>query len=203
MQQKKQPGKESRQHRGERIQEIPGNAQIDQPDHATTRPNLAPHLEVFAKAVAEGHSHVEAAEMCGRARGSASDLYTRPGVQERIAELRTIVRNANDKAISENATMGLRAITINQNDIIMGLADIARDLLVNARVRVSAYQCLADIFMLRAKNIRDIGEFYGWTADELLTFATTGVEPPRFQHLFKDGQVAGFGPAASLRTAKN
>jgi hypothetical protein len=66
------------------------------------RAPLVPHLEIFSKAVAEGHSHVEAAEICGRSRGSASSLYTRPGVKERIAELRAIAATANEKAVAEN-----------------------------------------------------------------------------------------------------
>jgi hypothetical protein len=67
-----------------------------------TVPALAAHLEMFAKAVAEGDSHVEAAVICGRKRGSASFLYAQPGVKERIAELKTIARDATEKAIVNN-----------------------------------------------------------------------------------------------------
>src|ERR1700676_227803 len=66
-------------------------------DQTRTKPNLDPHLEVFAKAVAEGFSHVEAAEICGRKPGSASFLYRQPGVQERIAELRSLAKYATEK----------------------------------------------------------------------------------------------------------
>ncbi len=48
---------------------------------------LAAHLEKFAKAVADDHSHVEAAKLAGRAPGFASFLYRQPGVKDRIAEL--------------------------------------------------------------------------------------------------------------------
>jgi hypothetical protein len=76
------------------------------------------HLEIFSKAVAEGHSHVEAAEICGRSRGSASSLYTRPGVKERIAELRTIAATANEKAVAENGRQEVRVIHFSRNHIL-------------------------------------------------------------------------------------
>lgn len=118
---------------------------------ATTSPNLKPHLEMFAKAVAEGSSHVDAAEICGCARGSANYLFNEPGVQERIAELGAIARNASEKAVAEKAIRVIRKITIDRNDIIMGLVDctnaprtIPAAILA---VRVKAWSVLADIFL--------------------------------------------------------
>jgi hypothetical protein len=89
-------------------------------DQTRTKPNLDPHLEVFAKAVAEGFSHVEAAEICGRKPGSASFLYRQPGVQERIAELRSLAKYATEKAVTENAIRVIRPIDTDRNEIIMG-----------------------------------------------------------------------------------
>jgi hypothetical protein len=77
--------------------------------HAT-KPPLAPHLEKFAKAVADDHSHVEAATLAGRAPGSASFLYRQPGVKDRIAELLAIKKKEDDeeaaKKCSEEAPRG-------------------------------------------------------------------------------------------------
>jgi hypothetical protein len=44
---------------------------------------------------------------------------------------------------------------------------------------VAAFICLADIFMLRAKNLNGVAQGYGWTDDELLKYAETGVFPER------------------------
>jgi hypothetical protein len=57
------------------------------------RAPLVSHLEIFSKAVAEGHSHVEAAEICGRSRGSASSLaaYRRPTI------FRLVVSDTSDR----------------------------------------------------------------------------------------------------------
>lgn len=66
-----------------------------------TVPVLAAHLEMFAEAVAEGASHVDAAVRCGRKPGSASFLYAQPGVKDRIAELKTIARNATENVMAK------------------------------------------------------------------------------------------------------
>src|SRR5579864_7319642 len=96
MEHKTQRYEESRRNSDERIQQSFDCVDLTKTkDPATSRANLAAHLEAFAKAVAEGSSHVRAAEICGRKRGSASFLYAQPGVKERIAELQTIAKNAS------------------------------------------------------------------------------------------------------------
>ena len=58
-----------------------------------------------------------------------------------------------------------RSVEIDRNEIIMGLADIGR-FGKSESARVSAWNCLAEIFLLKAKNLRDVNDFYGWTTDE-------------------------------------
>jgi uncharacterized protein (UPF0147 family) len=152
-----------------------------------TVPALAAHLEMFAKAVAEGDSHVEAAVICGRKRGSASFLYAQPGVKERIAELKTIARDATEKAIVNNAAKLSGAVDIDRNEIINILTEIARDPQQPGRVRVYAANVLSKIFMLQPKNLKDLKSFYGWTSDELEEYGETGEIPVRIRQLFGEG----------------
>lgn len=147
------------------------------------KPSLAPHLEAFAKAVAEGYSHVEAAVICGRKRGSASFLYAQPGVKQRIAELLQIARVASETTIASNTVRESREVTIGRNDVMMLLEDIARDRTAPTGARVRALLGLADIFMMRAKNIEDVALFRGWTQDELQEFARTGIPPASIRNL--------------------
>jgi hypothetical protein len=149
--------------------------------------HLAPHLEVFAKAVAEGSSHVQAAVICERSRGSASDLYARPGVRERIAEFRAAAAKASEKAVAENATLKRRRVDVERNEIIMCLADIARSETEPAAVRIRAWAVLSRIFMLEAKTLNDLKQFYGWNSDELEEYDRSGRIPRRFRPLLDDG----------------
>jgi len=147
------------------------------------RTPLASHLEAFAKAVADGYSHVEAAVACGRAEGSASYLYRRPGVKQRIAELLAIKARSNEEELVESANgMKYPRVTVTRNHIINGLALEARTA-KSACARVSAWQVLADIFLLRAKNIQEVMDFIGWTNEELQEFATLGTIPARIRNL--------------------
>jgi uncharacterized protein (UPF0147 family) len=142
-----------------------------------TRPNLDARLETFAKAVAEGASHVKAAVICGRKQGSASYLVAQPGVRERIAELQTIARNASEKAMAENANKVSGPVDIDRNEIIDILTEIARDKNQPARVRVYAANVLSRIFMLQPKSLKDVESFYGWSLTELKEYAETGKKP--------------------------
>lgn len=153
--------------------------------------HLTSHLEVFAKAVAEGSSHVEAAVICGRKRGSASFLYAQPGVKQRIAELRTIKQRANEKALAETAN-GMRypRVTVTRNHIINGLAHEARTA-KSACARVSAWQVLADIYLLRARNIREVADFCGWTDEDLDEYIKNGILPARFRNLVDSSKSVG------------
>jgi hypothetical protein len=114
-----------------------------------------PLYEIFPKAVAEGHSHVEAAEICGRSRGSASSLYTRPGVKERIAELRAIAATANEKAVAENGRQEVPVIDFSRNHIVVGIHELAREAR-SERVRLAAWSKLAEIFMLLPRQTKDL-----------------------------------------------
>jgi hypothetical protein len=152
-----------------------------------TVPALAAHLEMFAKAVAEGASHVEAAVVCRRKRGSASFLYAQPGVKERIAELKTIARHATEKAMARDAIRLSGAVDIDRNEIINILTEIARDTQQPGRVRAYAANVLSKIFMLQPKNLKELKSFYGWTSDELEEYSETGEIPVRIRQLFGEG----------------
>jgi hypothetical protein len=190
MEDKNQRTKESIRQSVERNQGSPDEVpRINAHDPPTTRHNLAAHLEAFAKAVAEGSSHVVAAVKCGRKRGSASFLYAQPGVRERIAELQTLAKNAAEKAVAENATRGRRQIDIDRNEIVMLLADIARSENQPGVTRVRALAVLSRIYMLEAKSIKDVESFYGWSSDELEEYEKTGRVPVRFRQLLGEGET--------------
>ena len=142
----------------------------------------APHLEQFAKAVAEGCSHAEASQIAGRSAGSASYLFRQSGVRERISELRAIRAAATESAMREQGAMTIRPITFGANDIIMELWNIGKDG-QSERAKVSALVALAEIFLLKAKNIEDLKQGFGWTDDENLEFVQTGEVPARIAFL--------------------
>jgi hypothetical protein len=69
-------------------------------------------------------------------------------------------------------------------------------------MRVKAWSVLADIYMLRAKSLQDLANFYGWSADELEAWAKNGTVPVRFRHLFGPGGPTGGLKPENLRTEK-
>jgi hypothetical protein len=127
-----------------------------------------------------------AAERAGRKRGSAGWLYAQPGVQERIAELKRIAKAANNRETAEQAIKVRRKIDIDRNDIVMGLVDIARSESEPGAVKVRAWAELVEIFLLKAKNLKELTEFYGWTSDEIEYFAQTGQYPERLRSYLGD-----------------
>jgi len=170
-----------------------------------TVPALAAHLETFAKAVAEGTSHIKAAVTCGRRPGSASFLYAQPGVKERIAELRTLAKNATEKAVTENAIRVIRKITFDRNDIIMGIHDDMHNgfMPVNRMMaKLKGWSLLADIFLLRAKTLQDLANLHGWTTHELDAFIETRTIPERFRSILIVAQIENTIGQESLRTEK-
>ena len=66
----------------------------------------------------------------------------------------------------------------------------------------SAWIALADIFLLRAKNLGDLMDFIGWTEDELCEFNKTGVVPERLSALTGCRTVEDLGRRQSLRADK-
>jgi hypothetical protein len=79
-----------------------------------------------------------------------------------------------------------RKIDIDRNDIVMGLVDIARSESEPGAVKVRAWAELAEIFLLKAKNLKELTEFYGWTSDEIEYFAQTGQYPERLRSYLGD-----------------
>ena len=93
-------------------------------------------------------------------------------MQERISELQEIAREETNKELARRAFGVHRQITIDRNDIIMGVADIAQQS-HSDRARVAAQLGLAYIFLVRATSTADLKSFTGWTADEIDNFILT------------------------------
>jgi hypothetical protein len=125
---------------------------------------LAAHLEKFAKAVADDHSHVEAAILAGRASGSASFLYRQPGVKDRIAELLAIKKKASEAAVAKSAVRTRRADDIDEAEIRNLLADIARSKRERSGDRIRALTALPKIG--KNKRSEDLKAF-GWSDNEI------------------------------------
>jgi hypothetical protein len=107
----------------------------------------------------------------------------------RRPEVACAIQQKQEQALAESGKMLGRQVDIGRNDIIMGLADIAR-YGQDERARVSAWLGLADVFGLRIKNTRDVTEqFAGWTAEELEQYATTGVIPERIRSLVGEDRL--------------
>src|ERR1700693_1543183 len=106
---------------------------------------LAAHLEEFAKAVADDHSHVEAAILAGRAPGSASFLYRQRGVKKRIAELLAIKKKASEEELVKSTARKRRAVNIDDSGIIMHLAALGRSKTEPSRDRIRALTALPKI----------------------------------------------------------
>ncbi len=77
----------------------------------------------------------------------------------------------------------IQGVSVGRNDVIEGLAEIARGVHYDERARVAAWAHLADIYMLKARNFRDLTEFYGWTETELKYYVDTGKVPARLEGL--------------------
>ena len=65
-------------------------------------------------------------------------------------------------------------VSVGRDDVIEGLAEIARGVHYDERARVAAWAHLADIYMLKPRNFRDLTLFYGWTETELKYYCETG-----------------------------
>ena len=147
---------------------------------------LAPHLEIYAKAVADGHSHVEAAILAGRAPGSASFLYRQSGVKDRIAELLEIKKKQNEEEVANDAPRPRGPVDIDEDEIIMHLADIGRSKTEPSKDRIRALSELSKI--LKTKGPTNL-KAHGWSANEIREFSNTGRIPTRLLHLLGAGNA--------------
>lgn len=141
---------------------------------------LAAHLQKFAEAVADDHSHVEGAILAGRAPGSASFLYRQPGVKDRIAELLAIKKKASEEMVAKNALRPRCVVDIDESEIIMHLTDIVRSKTEPSRDRIRASIELSKI--LKSKGPKDL-KAHGWSANEIDELFAAGRIPPRLLHL--------------------
>jgi len=111
-----------------------------------------------------------------------------------VQEAKELNQLLSDEARAEQVAMTpqsaerpIRKNRIDRNDIIMGLADIARTGKSDG-ARVSALNNLAEIFLLKAKFIDPKDKFDGWTVDELRDFAVKHIIPERFKSLMGSGR---------------
>jgi hypothetical protein len=128
---------------------------------------LPKHLELFAQAVADGCNVREAAKLCGRKESSGGYLNSRADITLRVAEIRSAMARTAANDAATKMVGQCRAIDIDRNDIIMGLADIAQCNEAGDRARVAAWTALADIFLLTARSLSDLKNSIGWTQDEI------------------------------------
>jgi len=176
------------------------------PKSSTNTHRLDPRLETFASAIAAGASKAEGAEKCGCKKGSAHYLYTRPGVQDRIAELKRISRETADKEFAQEAIRTRRKITFDRNAIIMKLADLAglgdTAPAKSERVQFECLNTLAEIYLLKPKTLKDLLDFHGWTADELDEFTRTREIPDRIRSLIRSRESSAREGQADVRPEK-
>jgi hypothetical protein len=137
---------------------------------------LAAHLQKFAKAVADDHSHVEAAILAGRAPGSASFLYRQPGVKDRIADLLAIKKKEDDEEAAKSAARKRRAGDIDDSEIRHLLADIGRSKTERSGDRIRALTALPKI---RKNNRPEDLKAHGWSDNEIDELFATGGMPTR------------------------
>jgi hypothetical protein len=107
-----------------------------------------------------------------------------------------------NKVETEEIPKPIRKITINRNDIIMGLVDVAQDPGAPHAARVAAWSKLAEIYMLLPKNLRDLLNFYGWQSDEMAKFIEDGIIPERIRPFVANGFAALGAGSGSLRNDK-
>ena len=158
-----------------------------------------PVHEKFCTLVQSGVRPTAAALRCGLSKSSGNYFMNRPDISRRIKWLQKDAERRVQEVVVANqssvqAKVLQRPVDIGRNQIVNLLAEIARNPEVAASSRVSALVVLVDIFMLRARNLKELNEFYGWTDDDLTEFIRTGETPERLRAYFPDGK----GPGESL-----
>lgn len=163
---------------------------------------LAAGYEKVARALANGDSARQAAFSAGFSENTGRWLSKHPQIKARVIQLKLQHREDLRKQSISDGIRVVPRVTIQRNDIINGLAAIAQDIKMQGRARVAAYLGLADIFMLRARNVKDLMDFYGWTSEEMDEYANTGVPPARIRSLLGESAFKALAEAASFRTEK-
>jgi hypothetical protein len=144
--------------------------------------------------VADDHSHVEAAVLAGRARGSASFLFRQPGVRDRIAELLAIRKKVSEEAVAKSAVRKRRADDIDEGEIRNLLPDIGRSKTEQSRDRIRALAALPKI--LKSKGPKDL-KAHGWSANEIDELFATGRIPTRLLPVAGTAEAAWIAAATS------
>jgi hypothetical protein len=156
--------------------------------------------EKYARLKAQGAKQVDALKICKISKNTAGRWEKDSAVQARINYL---VNQTLEDQRSE-CKKEYRKISIDRNDIIMGLADLAGNPLTRDSARVAAFGKLADIFCLVPRSLRDAKEFYGWTEEELDEYRRTEGEfvPERFKPHFGTSEMDAHGANPSRKQKK-
>lgn len=140
-------------------------------------PALRPLLEKFARLVADGYKHVQAAIACDRSAGSASYLYSQPGVKERIAEF-LVIKKVNESEVAARASLKAQSSNhLNEDEIIQHFADIGRNKDELSRDRIRALSEAAKCLKSRSASALRLR---GWSSDEITALLERGEVPPRY-----------------------
>lgn len=166
--------------------------------------SLPKHLEDFCQLISAGETQDNAAQKVGRNKCMGWRYMQKPEIKARVEQLK---QEYARELVQQRAQRTVREITFDRNDIIIELGNIGGigdpdKAAESERAKVAALLGLADIFMLRAKNVREIKDFHGWTADELREYAINGTIPARIRLLVGEGFSTAAGGTESLRTDK-
>lgn len=159
---------------------------------------LSQQHQNFARLLFQGATIADAAEKCGFSFSYARKLAQEPVIKERKKQLNEEYMADARKLNAE----GYQEVAITRNEIINGLADLARNGFNDARSRVAAWMVLADIYCLRAKNLKDLLNGYGWFDDETIDYSKTGKLPERIRSLFPSDGFESLIGQKSLRGSK-
>lgn len=165
---------------------------------AESLPRIA--QEQYARLMAQGAKQVDALKICKISKNTAGRWNKEPAVKARINYL----VNQTLKDQRTECRKEYRKITIDRNDIIMGMADLAQNPLTRDSARVTAWSKLADIFCLVPRSLEDVKEFYGWTEEELDEYRRTEGEfvPERFKPYFGTREMDAHGANPSFKKKK-
>jgi hypothetical protein len=156
--------------------------------------------ENYARLRSQGAKQVDARKICKIGKNTAGRWEKDRAVKSRINFL--VSQTLDDQRNECRAEY--RKITIDRNDIIMGLADLAQNPVTRDSARVAAFGKLADIFCLVPKSLRDAKEFHGWTEEELDEYRRTKGEfvPDRFKPYFGASEMDAHGANPNPRKKK-
>jgi len=139
-------------------------------------PLAKPKREEFARLAAkDAYTDVAIAERLGITRKTCTRWRQDPLIAARVKFLK---KQRAERTASEPLLRNITAVNLTRNDIIEGLLAEA-NAVKPSHARIAAWNSLAEIYLLKARNIEDLRNGIGWTEDELEYANRTGLVPPR------------------------